>query len=45
MVLTPEEKRQALDWYVNKGFDLATIAQHYGLTVEQLKRQLNNQQR
>ena len=39
MTLTPGELRQALAWYV-QGFDLHTIAQHFDITAEALRRQM-----
>lgn len=39
-MLNSEQKAMALDWYAHKGFDLQTIAQHFGLTQEQLAREL-----
>ena len=40
-MLTLDEKRQALAWYVT-GYDLTSIAQEFKITVEQLKSQLRN---
>lgn len=34
--MTEASKKQALTWYV-QGFDLITIAQHFGVGVEELK--------
>lgn len=42
-LLTEQDKKIALHWYAVKDYDLATIAQHFGLTVEQIKSELNNQ--
>jgi DNA-binding CsgD family transcriptional regulator len=33
--------KMALDWYI-QGFDLITIAQHFSIDVETLKKLLNN---
>lgn len=38
-MLTSNEKRLALCWYV-AGYDLVTIAQEFGITVQLLKSQL-----
>ena len=35
------DREQAIAWYV-KGMDLITIAQHYGVTVEELRRVMHN---
>jgi TPR repeat protein len=37
--MTTKEKQQAIKWYI-KGIDLITIAQHYNLHVEELKKQI-----
>lgn len=39
------EKKQAINWFCNCNYDLSTIAQHFGLTREQLKKVLNNEKR
>jgi len=38
--MTELEKTQALIWYAVEGYDLATIAQHFGITKEQLAPEL-----
>ena len=43
IVLTQEEKKQAISWLANDGFDLVTVAQHFGLTAEELKTQVHTQ--
>lgn len=40
--MTELEKTQALIWYAVEGYDLITIAQHFGITQEQLARELRN---
>ena len=40
-LLSEQDRKQALKWYAQNGYDLQTIAQHFGLTVDQLKRELN----
>jgi len=35
--MTEEEIKTAQDWYVNKGYDLITIAQHFDVSVWFLK--------
>jgi hypothetical protein len=35
--MNPTDKALALRWYAVEGFDLITIAQHFGITVESLK--------
>lgn len=35
------QRQQALLWYV-KGFSMATIAEHYGLTFDELANELGN---
>lgn len=39
-MLTDEQRAEALKWYSKGTANLQTIAQHYGLTVEQLAREL-----
>lgn len=39
-MLNDEQKKQAIDWYANKGFDLSTIAQHFGLTRDELIKEI-----
>lgn len=42
--LTDADRAQALEWYV-KGFDLITIAQHFGVHVEVLKNLLRTKEK
>jgi hypothetical protein len=42
-MLNSEQRQLALDWYVQKGYDLITIAQHFGLTRDQLAHELRSQ--
>ena len=42
-MLNSQQKAQALDWLARRGYDLQTIAQHFGLTSEQLARELRTQ--
>jgi len=39
--MSNEDKKLAMDWYCNKGFDLVTIGQHFGLSYEEIKAELN----
>ena len=39
--LSPEDRKQAIAWYA-KGFDLITIAQHFGVDTETLRKSLHN---
>lgn len=36
-MLSKEDKKQALQWYANNNYDLQTIADHFKISVEQLK--------
>jgi len=37
-----EELKRAISWYVNDDYSLSTIAQHFNISVEQLKSEMNN---
>ncbi len=39
-MLNSEQRATAVYWYAHKGFSLQTIADHYGLTVDQLAREI-----
>lgn len=39
-MLSKDQKKEAINWYVNCSYSLSTIAQHYGITVEQLKTEI-----
>lgn len=39
-LLTPEQRKQALNWLANDGYDIITVAQYFDLSVEQLKKEL-----
>lgn len=41
-MLNDQQKAMALDWYAREGYDLQTIAQHFGLTQEQMARELRS---
>src|SRR5574343_996844 len=43
--LTKQDRKTALHWYAVKGYDLITIAQHFGLTLDEIKSELNNVKR
>lgn len=43
-MLNDQQKALALHWYAQKGYDLQTIAQHFGLTQEQMARELRSKQ-
>lgn len=38
--MSNEQIKLARHWYVTRGYDLITIAQHFGLHVEQLKKEI-----
>ena len=40
-ILTESQKSLALRWYTNEGYGLSTIAQHFGMSRDQLASQLN----
>ncbi len=40
--MTTADLKQALNWYIS-GYDLQTIADHFKISKNQLKRFLNNQ--
>ena len=40
-MLNDEQKKQALQWYIS-GIDLVTIAQHFGITRDELSSSINN---
>jgi hypothetical protein len=42
-LMTNVEIKQAVTWYV-AGYDLTTIAQHFGLTRDGLAKVINNQE-
>jgi predicted DNA-binding protein YlxM (UPF0122 family) len=42
-MLTEGQRKLALDWYI-KGFDLITIAQHFGISRDDLARELRRKQ-
>jgi len=39
--MNKEELKQAISWYTNSGYSLSTIAQHFNISVEQLKSEMN----
>ncbi|MCG3884871.1 hypothetical protein I3271_09230 [Photobacterium leiognathi] len=41
-MLTTEEKQKAISWYANNSYDLITIAQHFGIHVEELKQEIRS---
>lgn len=41
-LLSEAQKKQAIQWLANDGYDLVTVAQHFGLTRDQLAAQLRN---
>lgn len=43
-MLNERQKKIAIHWYVNKGFSLETISQHYGLSVEELIKEIRTRQ-
>ena len=42
LMMNKEELKQAISWYANDGYSLSTIAQHFDISVEQLKSEMNN---
>jgi hypothetical protein len=38
--MNKKDRAQALDWYAVKNYDLTTIAQHFGMTRDELAREL-----
>lgn len=40
--LSNVQRIQAINWYTNYGYALSTIAEHFELSVDDLKSQLNN---
>jgi uncharacterized protein YidB (DUF937 family) len=41
-MLNEDQRAQALEWYAKGTADLQTIAQHFGLTTEELARELHS---
>jgi len=41
-MLNDAQKALALEWYARKGYDLQTIAQHFGLDQDQMARELRS---
>lgn len=43
--LNDTDRRQALAWYAVLGFNLRTIAEHYGLTPDQMSQELRTERK
>lgn len=41
--MTQQEKHTAINWLANGNYDISTVAQHFGLTIEELKSEIHNQ--
>jgi DNA-binding transcriptional regulator LsrR (DeoR family) len=41
-MLNDQQKSLAIYWYSHKGYSLQTVAQHFGLTQEQISRELRS---
>lgn len=44
-MLNETQRKLALYWYAVEGFDLVTIAQHFGLTRDQLANEISTVKR